>query len=168
MKTNGIISLPVINTDTSSEPVTLQEIKDYLRISNSTEDTLLATLGKAARKMLEKYTGRFFKEVNITVKIKNEIGAGDLPYPANGSVTYVDTIDSTNVITDLITPTDHIIQLTYNTGYTTGVNLIPEDLKLAILGQAAFMYFNRGDDTKAGQYSVGAKYLASGYKVSWI
>ena len=161
MKQNGIISAPVINTNTSPEPVSVNEIKDFLHISNDTEVNSLSIMGKAARKLLEHYTGRYFKPVNITVRLKNELGNYSLPYMANGAVIYKDTDAAVISDFDLEDAYDYEFTATFDTGYTS----LPEDLKQAILMQVAFMYANRGDDNNAGSLSKSALALANSYRV---
>jgi len=45
-------------TDAASEPISAAEAKTFMRVSNSSEDTLIGTLIKAARQACELYTGR--------------------------------------------------------------------------------------------------------------
>ncbi len=164
MKFNGLIKEPVINTDTADEPVNVEELKNYLRISNDSEDDIVELMGKAARKKLEGYTGRYFKLVNITVTLKNEMGDLTLPYYPNGDVVYKDMEDAVIDDFDLTDERCDPFTATYDTGYET----LPDDLKLAIMAQVAFSYQNRGDDNKAGGLSEYAKVLASNYRVVWI
>lgn len=42
----------------AEEPVTTQELKDWLRLETSADDALVASLGKAARSLVERLTGR--------------------------------------------------------------------------------------------------------------
>ena len=46
-----------IVTDLTTEPVTLQEAKDYMRISSNAEDSLIEELITSARERIEKFTG---------------------------------------------------------------------------------------------------------------
>jgi hypothetical protein len=47
-------------TDATSEPISTAEAKAFMRVSASTEDTLIGSLIKAARQACEAYTGRAF------------------------------------------------------------------------------------------------------------
>ena len=50
----------VLIEDSATEPVTLAELKEFARIDGSSDDALLTSMGKAARKSLENYLGRVF------------------------------------------------------------------------------------------------------------
>jgi len=154
---NGGVSYP--------EPVDIEDVKVSLRISNSTEDSKIASLMKAARLRLEAYTGQFFKPRNITVIFKNQLGGFGLPYFPNGAVTYTDI--NSEALTDYNSDWeyDDVITATYNAGYGFVGNPVPEDVKEAIIEQVAFLYFNRGDVNGVGRMSDIAKDLVSGYKV---
>jgi uncharacterized phiE125 gp8 family phage protein len=56
---------PTIIAGPAKEPVTLQEIKNQLRIDGSTEDTLLYTYLRAARSYVEGQTGRTIHETTL-------------------------------------------------------------------------------------------------------
>lgn len=47
----------VPNSGPSAEPLTVAELKSRLRIDHSSEDTLIEALGKAARELIEGWTG---------------------------------------------------------------------------------------------------------------
>lgn len=50
----------VRTTDATSEPVSLAELKDHLRVDDANSDTLIASLGVAAREVAETWTRRQF------------------------------------------------------------------------------------------------------------
>jgi len=47
-----------LKTDATVEPLTLAELKLHLRVDHTEEDTLIESLGKAARRWVERYTSR--------------------------------------------------------------------------------------------------------------
>lgn len=49
-----------LTTDSATEPVTLADMKLFLRVDHTTEDTLISALIKSARRFCEWYTGRAF------------------------------------------------------------------------------------------------------------
>ena len=48
----------IINTEPVQEPVTLQEVKEYLRVEDSTDERTLRPLIESARRYAEEYLGR--------------------------------------------------------------------------------------------------------------
>ena len=47
-----------VKTEPSQEPVTLQEVKEYLRVDDSTDERILRPFLESARRFCEEYTGR--------------------------------------------------------------------------------------------------------------
>jgi len=143
---NSVINMPALADGT--EPVTLQELKDWGKIEQDADDALITALGKAARRVCEQYTGIGFLSRELTIGINNSNGGFALPY---GPV----TVDPTGVNED-----GTAIDLVYNVGqlqspfgrmtvtYTGGYTALPEDLKTALKAQFLFMYENRGEGTR--------------------
>lgn len=52
-------------TQPALEPVTVQEAKDFMHVTHTREDALIQHFIKAARKRIEKYTGRALIERNL-------------------------------------------------------------------------------------------------------
>jgi hypothetical protein len=139
-------------TDMVSEPVSLTEIKNWLRIKDFTDDdTLLIELSKSTRKHLEKFTGLSFgiKTLESIVDVDRE--KIELPYSPVGSITSV--YELTSFITwTLVDPAEYALigdtlkirngcfKVTYQTGFIS----LPEDLKTDIKVLVAWQYKNRG------------------------
>lgn len=83
-------------TDPAVEPVTLAQMKTFLRgISHSDHDDLLTSLIQAARERAESFTNRLFVQRSATVYFKawpDEVF--ELPYPELQSVTSVKYTDT--------------------------------------------------------------------------
>lgn len=102
-----------IHTAPSSEPVTLSDTKNYLRISGSSDDTLINSLIVTARRIAEEHMGRAIISQTLQLFIdtlenyddplfegiktgpylnyyKNYI---DLPFPEVSSITHIKTFD---------------------------------------------------------------------------
>ena len=47
-----------VKTPPTGEPVTIEELKEHLKVSHTDEDTLITSLGKAAREYIEKLTDK--------------------------------------------------------------------------------------------------------------
>lgn len=146
-----------------TEPVTLQEAKDYLRLEGFStddsgeqdfdfDDTLISSMITEARDWVEKYTGQYIVPRSLTVVLLNQAGMIKLPGPVIGSVVFTDkddvVIDSDDY--DIIgtqwpkleTTYDERITAAYEVGYAT----YPKWVGNAILAYVADHYEFRGDD----------------------
>lgn len=162
MAYNAVISViksdEIDGADPVTEPVILQEAKDWCRIDINDDDVIVTLLIKAARKVCERYANLSFVPRTITARLKNGAGGINLPYgPLVGNIITVTDKDGNSLLTvfDLDNGYSGIITLTYNAGYT----ILPEDLKNALLCQIAWMYKNRGDARVAGNVSELSKLI---------
>jgi len=118
-----------------TEPVTLNELKNYCKIAYSTDDALLTALITAARQVCENYSYVALAQREITAWINNFNGGTYLPYGPVGDIILVEDLDG---------------------------NPAPDFLKVAIMAQALYMYENRGDaqrDTLQGTSPVATLIL---------
>jgi len=150
----------------TTEPVTLNELKNYCKIAYSTDDALLTALITAARQVCENYSYVALAQREITAWINNFNGGTYLPYGPVGDIILVEDLDG-NPVTDyttsggqfkqILTPFEPLV-VTYEGGYST----TPDFLKVAIMAQALYMYENRGDaqrDTLQGTSPVATLIL---------
>jgi len=149
---NAVIDRPVFSGEATTEPVNLQEAKDWCKIDVPDDDTLITRLIKAARIACETYVNLSFITRIVTATIHNGLGNFNLPYgPVVDPITSIKDTDGT-VINDYNLRDEYTgdIEVVYNAGYAT----LPEDLRTALLCQIAFMYENRGDTKKAQSLSL--------------
>jgi uncharacterized phiE125 gp8 family phage protein len=78
---NRVIDVRRVPVGTIVEPITLQKAKDYLRITDTSQDDLITMMIKGAREAIEKATGLSLIPVTVTAVINNEDGGIELPYP---------------------------------------------------------------------------------------
>lgn len=89
-----------VTTQPVSEPITLQELKDFARIDGTDEDTLLNSFIESARRAAENYLGRALIEQTISLKMDYwPDGIIELPRPPLISITAVETLDEDDVAT---------------------------------------------------------------------
>ncbi len=133
-----------------TEPVSLQEVKDYAKIDYSDDDTLLTSLITVARENLEKYLGVSIVQKTFTVIVNNEDGGIEIPYgPTPNTIDVTTILDRSGEVIneDLIviignqfkyidSPCYPYIQLMYTAGYvsvqqslTEGGVALPEAIK---------------------------------------
>ena len=169
-----------------TEPVTVEEVKNYLRlegfIDNSEsissefndDDLLIAILIRSARERLEEYTGLSLIPKTWEIEFTNLAGNFEIPFgPVNQINTVLDDegdsistedFDISNSGRIFKTPLYENMVMNYDAGYTT----IPKGLKDAMLKEIAYRYINRGDENVDGM-SREAMVLASKYKTdNWI
>lgn len=158
-----------LSTAPTSEPVTLAELKDHLRIERDehVDDLLLAGYLKAARQYIEKAQGR----QHMTATWKRYLSGGfyapeiELPYAPLQSVTsiqYIDTNGDTQTLSTSVYSVDtkatpgrvylaynqawpstrgiiNDVTITYVAGYTAA-SLVPSTIKSAVMLLAAHLY----------------------------
>lgn len=168
----------ILDTAPTSEPITLTEVKTHLRLSDTTFDTELATLQKAAREYVENYCNIVIMEATWLLKVdgiptnrKIVIGRGsvtsidEISYTDNAGSAQTLTAD-TDYITDgkqhpetvtiLNTPDydrDIPIIIEYTAGFDDAAN-VPASLKIAILMLTAFYFENRGDVAASVPFAI--------------
>lgn len=152
----GVSYNAVIDTSFSAEsptePVTLQEAKDWCRIDVADDDTLIEMLIKGARAICEHAGNLSLITRTVSAKIHNGLGNFVLPYgPVVGDITSFTDVNG-EVFTDYVLSDSYGQDMTvvYNAGYAT----LPENLKTALLCQIAWMYNNRGDVKLASSLSL--------------
>jgi uncharacterized phiE125 gp8 family phage protein len=166
---NSEFQLEIV-TDLAVEPVTLQEAKDYMRISSDSENDLIEELITSARERIEKYTGlslglKTLKAYWFYFHIPAEI-----PY---GPVTAINSVVDDNDVE--LEYTARGLQYKTLEAYSTqglaieyeaGFTIVPKGLKLAILKQVSTDYENRENYSiydQAYELSSDAKRQAQPY-----
>jgi len=148
----------IVITDSTTEPVTLNEAKTWLGIDLdvTTHDADITACIAAARKKVEQLSGLSLsaKTLKLIINDYNDTYI-DMPYPPTVSITSVKTYDSEGTATTYVDGSDyHLIanRLMFSGNgditeiiYTTGSNA-EEFFKLAIKKQLAFDYKNESKD----------------------
>lgn len=165
------------------EPVSVSELKSFLRITHEGDDALLTDMIKAARMFCENYTGKVF--ISRTFKIvfdrlnNNRIiplAKGPLVSVSNVKTFDVDgndvPISSDNYIIDtnrivmndganlrLPARDTRILEVNFTAGYGNAAADVPESIKQAILMKATYMYEQRGDIPVSAPFDMIASLL---------
>lgn len=169
MKYNAILSISDVTdaSDVGSEPITKQEVKDYLRLEGFTDlgestseslsdfdfdDDLIDDIIPAVRGLFEEACGFHLVPKVLEVVLCNGKGMQELPGPVRGALTTLKDDEGEVIDTDLITvvgnhwkflkcPKYHDMVATYDAGYIT----VPKAIKTDLIRAAAYFYMNRGD-----------------------
>ena len=167
-----------VSTAVASELLTVAEVKTHLAITHTDDDTYLTSLVKQVREAAERYCG-------ISIGEQTRIWTFDfgedeykIPYGPVTSVTSVTKKSDVATYEALTVNTDYEVdgqqdktisvfdggrcKVTYTCGYST----LPNELRRAMLEEAAWRYEHRGD-VNVG-LSEGAKsYLIHFKDFSW-
>jgi uncharacterized phiE125 gp8 family phage protein len=159
-----------IVTDLTTEPVTLQEAKDYMRISSNAEDSLIEELITSARERIEKFTGLSLGEKTLRAYWFYFHIPQEIPY---GPVTLIDSVvnDEDVALEYTARGLQYKMLEAYSTvgltiEYESGFAVCPKGLKLAILKQVSTDYENRENYSiydQAYELSSDAKRQAQPY-----
>lgn len=183
MNANNIISIQDVTVGAITEPITVQDVKDYLRIEGFTavggtevafndDDIIIGIIITAAREQFEKYSGiTLTANRSKKVVLNNFYGALELPFGPVKEVTALinsngdDLLSSVETVGTmwvcLTSPTGDNLTVTYTCGYgTTGLESLPASIKLDLLRACAYFYTNRGDAADVNNFisQLGKKY----------
>jgi len=154
----------LLKTPPSQEPVTLEEVKSYLRLPSDQEESFLKNLIATARAYVERMIGRSLLKQKWLMHIKPPYPSSsplvkwegktleiDLPYPPLLEIESIKTNQKEHPFTVAENKVrlssllwDKEISIIYWAGYGETVDALPPDLKMAVLMAARFFY----DDQK--------------------
>jgi len=169
-----------------TEPVSVEEVKNYLRLEGFIEssesissdfnddDVLIEILIKSARERMEEYTGLSLIPKTWEIEFTNLAGGFEIPFGPVNQINGLYDDEGDSISTDNYTTSSNLRKLKYPTyenmtmNYEAGYVVVPRGLKEAILKEVAYRYINRGDENVDGM-SKEAMVLASKYKTdNWI
>lgn len=169
--TNAVIDVVLNEGDSVVFPVTLDKMKEYLKVSTTADDDLIIEMIQEARIWVEKRCGISIveKEVTAILEVMNE---QELPYGPIQKDTIAVLNSEGDTVTDpvLIGLDGGYISLRGNgrfeVSYTAGMATVPQDLQGAIKAYVAFSYENRGDelDKSTQPFAVLARKKSNMYK----
>jgi hypothetical protein len=155
-----------LKTSAVQEPLTLEEVKTYLRISSNQEDDFLKMIMRAARAHVESLTGRAllkqqwvlgikppYPECSPLVKREGRRLEIELPQPPllemeevkmDGKTIPYEIEENRVLLSSLFW--DKEISISYWAGYGEAADTLPPDLKMAALMATRFMYDNQKVD----------------------
>lgn len=163
-----------INSVTGSEIVTTQNVKDFVRIDTSADDTIIDRMIVAARTWCENYIGKDIVAKNRTFYLQEVDDRFTLPFAPVASISSV-TSEGTAVSYDTYGLDDTVIEIgtlpadeVKVTYITTG--LTDDIIKEAILHLVSTMYDNRADFVEGNVNEVpnSTKNLLQSYKTMYF
>lgn len=175
----------------STEPITLEEAKNHLKVDVSDDDALITVLITAARESAEQYTNRALITQTIEEEFKcfEDILLQRNPVQTVSSVTYTDTEEQEQTWdeenyslfltaepakillktgksfpTDVV-ERDNAVKVTYIAGYTQASD-VPKPIIQAMLLMIGKWYDNRADSIQ--KMPTASEFLLNNYRVSWF
>lgn len=161
----------VSRTESSTEPITAAEVKEYLRIDYTDHDTVIANYAKEARQTLEE--GFLWKGLITQTCIDkfDEFGEMELHWQPVGSITsiaYTDTAGTSQTLANTVYELgdnrgigyvrlkygqtwpatrshDDVVTVTYSAGYGAAGTNVPEAIRQGIIMYAGHLYDNPQD-----------------------
>ena len=163
-----------INSVTGSEIVTTQNVKDFVRIDTSADDTIIDRMIVAARIWCENYIGKDIVAKNRTFYLQEVDDRFTLPFAPVASISSV-TSEGTAVTYESYGLDDTMIEIkslpadeVKVTYVTTG--LTDNIIKEAILHLVSTMYDNRADfvEGNVNEVTNSTKNLLQSYKTMYF
>lgn len=164
-----------INSVLGSEPVTLTEAKNYIRVDTDADDLLITNMIEQARIYLENYICRDIVAKDRTFFLDNAITVINIPFAPVETISTVTVEGSTASFTEVGLKKEMIelnelpakrIKITYQTS-----GLVDGAIKQAILQMASTLYDNRADFVTGSitqEIPLDARRLVAMHKVSFI
>ena len=169
-----------IVTPAATDPVTLAELKEWLRVDGTDQDDLITSLISSATEWAENYTHRAFVERDLDVDFAHFPHVGQdlyLPSPPLRVLTAVTYVDSAGVaqvydVADLdIFPSTGLVRVKptavedwpqgvfgveclYTAGFGPTAAETPEEVKTAIKVAVTQNFLFRGDQIAGSQFST--------------
>lgn len=163
-----------INSVTGSEIITVQDVKDYVRIDTSADDAIIGRMIEQSRVWCENYISRDIVAKSRTYYVDKTNGMFDLPFAPVASISSV-TIEGLaaeytilgldNETIELDGGAAENVKVTYSTeGLTDGL------LKQALLQLVSTYYDNRSDFVmgSVNEIPTNVKSILSSYKSMFV
>lgn len=150
-----------------SEPVTVAQLKDFVNYlgSDSDYESMIETIGKAARLRLEQYTGRNFVEKTMVLNTDSPTYRMELPFGPVRDIVSVKAYDEDGVLDETLTADDDYfllgdfdkimklesfntggyIAIEYRAGYGDNTFDLPDAMTQAIKRQVKYDFDRRGN-----------------------
>jgi uncharacterized phiE125 gp8 family phage protein len=182
-----------VTTAPVNEPWTLSDVKNYLKVDTSADDTLITTLISAARQAAESYLNMALITQTVTEKLDRlnsptlylsvspVISVSNFQYADSQNTTQ--TFASTNYVVDTFSKPARLslaygktwptlygnindVTITYTAGFGTEASGVPTQIRQAMLMMIADSYDNREDYVK--KMPTASQYLLDQYRVQYF
>lgn len=155
-----------VYTDPVTEPVTLAQMKAWLRMDYDEEDALITDLITVGRSAVERYCNISIVPVSLTVTADWN-GEWELPYgPVIDDVTVTGGTDMRvrGTLFKALSYCGEQVVITYEAGYSVA----PPDLVNDIKRVVAWLYEHRGDDQDVGLNETLKLFCKKHKRMQWL
>lgn len=162
--------IKVTKTLTGNEPLTIDEVREWLRNEGSdVDDDLISSLITQARSLVEQSLNISIPEQVITLTSSERLKVY-LPFGPINEVTAVTDMDAVELSYDF---DGFVVTLNTISGsiveYSAGYAVVPDGLLVGLKELIAFLYENRGDAQKDINLVIRQNGHLSAYEdVSWV
>lgn len=163
-----------VNSITGSEIVTTQNVKDFVRIDTSADDTIIDQMITTAREWCENYIGKDIVAKNRTFYLQEVDQRFTLPFAPVASISSV-TSEGTAITYNTYGLDDTIIEIKSLPAKEVKVTYVTSGLtnsllKDAILHLVATYYDNRSDyiANNMTEAPITTKHILQGFKAMWF
>lgn len=167
-----------INSTIGSEIITVQEVKDYVRIDTSSDDNLIALMITQARIWCENYISRDIISKDRTYYLDSTNGLFDLPFGPVSSIVAITVNLIATTDFEILGLDNETIELDGGSADRVKINYITSGLndsliKQAILQLISTYYDNRADYDTSDSGSVeeiptSTKKILTSYKAMFL
>lgn len=164
-----------INSETGSELITTQNVKDYVRIDTSADDTLIGQMIVQARIWCENYISRDIVAKNRTYYLDKTNGIFDLPFAPVASISSL-SIDGTSADYTVLGLDNETIELDGGAAEKVSVTYVTTGLDNGLIKQAMLQlistYYDNRADFKTGtivsEVPTNVKAVLASYKSMFV
>lgn len=164
-----------INSETGSELITTQNVKDYVRIDTSEDDTLIGQMIVQARIWCENYISRDIVAKNRTYYLDKTNGIFDLPFAPVASISSL-SIDGTSADYTILGLDNETIELDGGAAEKVSVTYVTSGLDNGLIKQAMLQlistYYDNRADFKTGtivsEVPTNVKAVLASYKSMFV
>jgi len=164
-----------INSETGSELITTQNVKDYVRIDTSEDDTLIGQMIVQARIWCENYISRDIVAKNRTYYLDKTNGIFDLPFAPVASISSL-SIDGTSADYTVLGLDNETIELDGGAAEKVSVTYVTSGLDNGLIKQAMLQlistYYDNRSDFKTGtivsEVPTNVKAVLASYKSMFV
>jgi uncharacterized phiE125 gp8 family phage protein len=164
-----------INSEIGAELLTVQNVKDYVRIDTSADDTIIGLMITQARIWCENYISRDIVSKNRTYYVDRTTGVFDLPFAPVSSISSL-TIEDIAADYTVLGLDNETIELDGGEAENVKVTYITSGLDNALIKQAMLQlistYYDNRADFKTGtivsDIPTNVKAILSSYKSMFV